>query len=480
MQAEMPFVASEAWAQAISRELLGLKGGFYNKIHTCIIASGWETVLSNDNYNFAKNDAAIRAAVTAHHEKGDDVRPMTGYSWMVGEAYRLSAKLFGWSTVSFTTFFYIWLWGSAFLFYLAFKEDNDALNCQSLAAFSICLIIISAPHIQQLYALHNTRGWTILTLFPALHGWFACLRPDNRKILLGVAQVLLAFPACLTRPTALWLPAFLLMVFLANIVLGKNKSAGTRPQMRLILSSGMFLTAIMLSAGFAWAENSAGRKDAYTKWHSVAVGLGMSEGLRSLWAEEKTSSPGWRLVEQPQDMNAYQLVLAFLKASNRNEELNSYTVSGGKMVVTREFDWQSYERHCKEAVFWLLQKSSSGNLILLALKKCFQFLVGFWIPGWGPAWLSVPFLLLAGIYSRMIQLGRFAACPTAAPFFLILLFVTGPIVVTYPQPHGLVEGLVVYASLVLIFASLVISFVIKETLFRLGPSISRAPLGKVC
>lgn len=469
MQAEMPVVASEAWAQAISKEVLGLKSGFYDEVRVRILESGWETVLSNNNYNSIKNDAAIRAAATAHYERTGDFRPMTGYSWVVGEAYRLSAKLFGWSTVSFTILFYIWLLTSALLFYASFKEDKNASNCMSLAIFSMCLIVITAPHIQQLNALHSTRGWTILTLLPALHGWFACLRPNCKNLLMGAAQVLLALPACLARPTALWLPAFLLIVFCGNMLLKRNQFSVVASGRHLIWSFGIFLGTIILSTGFGLVENSAGRKDAYTKWHSVAVGLGMSENIKTLWADPRGSFRGWKVVEQPQDMDAYQLVLAYLKSMNRSDELNAYTVSGGKMVVTKDFDWQGYESHCKAAVLWILQKSQPMDLVILGVKKVLQFIAGFWLPGWGPAWWSVPFLTLAPIYSWMNRLGRLSVYETAAPFFLILLMIIVPIVVTYPQPHGLAEGLAAYAALVLVFASLATSFFVDKKNIHLGP-----------
>lgn len=467
MQAEMPQVASEAWAQAISKEVLRLKSGFYDEVHARILAAGWVTTLANDNYNSAKNDAAIYAAATANYEL-KKYRQMTGYSWVVGEAYRLSARLFGWSTVSFTILFYIWLLISAFIFTTSFKEDNSAMNCMSLAIFSMCLIAISAPHIQQLHAFHNTRGWTILTLLPALHGWFACQRPDCKKFLMGAVQVLLALPACLARPTALWLPAFLLIVFCGNMLLRRNKFWVPGSPRCLAWSSGIYLGTIILSAGFVLAENSVGRKDAYTKWHSVAVGLGMSENIRNLWTEKKSHSGSWRLIEQPQDKHAYMLVHSYLKLSNRDVEFKSYTVSGGNMLVTKDFDWQSYEKHCKDAVFWLLQKSQLTDLVILGGKKVLQFIAGFWVSEWGPAWWSVPFLVLAPIYSWMIHLGRLSVYDTAVPFFLILLMLIGPIIVTYPQPHGLAEGLSAYAALVLVFTSMCISFFVGKK-FPLGP-----------
>jgi hypothetical protein len=57
------------------------------------------------------------------------------------------------------------------------------------------------------------------------------------------------------------------------------------------------------------------------------------------------------------------------------------------------------------------------------------------------------------VYAGMISLGRFRTAKVIAPFLLILGFLLIPIIIAYPQPHGLSEGLVAYCAVVLLLFS---------------------------
>lgn len=452
MQPEMPAVSGMSWAQAISQRFYNLGNGYYESIYAKLLNSGWEQNFTNDNYNAKQNDKALQSAVTEKYKNLGSICYLKGYSDLVGKAYGLSAKIFGWSTLGFAIFFYLWLMISVALFYFSFAGNDNALIALSLALFSMSCVNLAAPHIQQLYAFHNTRAWTVLTLIPALHIWFASLRPSTTNQLGLLGQILLAFPAICVRPTAQWLLVFLFTVSFANVGLRVLREKQI-PSFAEICGWSLLFIGTSLLANLANQKELRDPKQIYTKWHSVAVGLGMSDKIQAVWREGSGTLLPPEIIRQPRDGDAYQLVLAFLKNVDRNQELSAYYAPGGIMVVTEDFNWLKYEQHCKNAVFWLLGKSRKWDLLCLCGIKIRQFLFSLWVEGWGPSWSMVFLAPLVLVYAGMISFGRFRTYQVIAPFLLILGFLFIPIIITHPQPHGLSEGLVAYCAVVLLLFS---------------------------
>ena len=191
----------------------------------------------------------------------------------------------------------------------------------------------------------------------------------------------------------------------------------------------------------------------YPKWHAIALGMARSDKVKAVWKEGRgpLTPPG--IIREADDMDGYQLVLAYLKNAGRNQELSAYSAPSGIMRITEDFNWIKYDQQCKDAVFWLLGKSRTWDLLCLEVSKVRQFLIAFWIEGWGPSWWIVILAPMGLVYAGMISLGRFQTSKVIAPFLLILGFLLIPIIIAYPQPHGLSEGLVAYCAVVLLLFS---------------------------
>jgi hypothetical protein len=452
MQPEMPAVSGPSWAQAISQRFYNLGSGYYESIYAKLLHSGWEQNFTNNNYNAKQNDKALQSTAMEKYKDLGSICYLKGYSDLVGKAYGLSAKIFGWSTLGFAIFFYLWLMTSVALFYFSFAGDDNALIALSLALFSMSCVNLAAPHIQQLYAFHNTRAWTVLTLIPALHIWFASLRPSTTNQLGALGQILLAFPAICVRPTAQWLLVFLFTASFANVGWRVLRDKQIPSFAEICGWSVLFVGAAFLTS----LENRKEIRDPkqiYTKWHAIALGMGMSDKIQAVWREGTAPLSPPRIIREASDMDGYQLVLAYLKNAGRNQELSAYSAPGGIMRITEDFNWNKYDQQCKDAVFWLLGKSRTWDLLCLEGSKIRQFLIAFWVEGWGPSWWMGILAPLGLVYAGMISLGRFQTSKVIAPFLLILGFLFIPIFIAYPQPHGLSEGLVAYCSVVLLLFS---------------------------
>jgi hypothetical protein len=451
MQPEMPVLSASAWAQAISHEQYKVKRGFYDGIYQKLVESGWEMEFTNHNYNSKKNDEALKRTAMRKLENTGAISSIQWWSPVMGTAYGISAKIFGWSTMGFAVFFYSWLMISVALFYFSFAGNDNALNALSLVLFSMSCVNLAAPHIQQLYAFHGTRGWTVLSLIPAMHIWFATLRPSTTNQLGALGQILLAFPAICVRPSAQWLFAFVLIipsVYFGIQVLRSNRM----PSIAEILQKTALIGGVLLLANTMERSKDFGL-GGYPKWHPIAVGMGMSDKIQAVWREGRGPLSPRRFIREASDMDGYQLVLAYLKKEARVQELSVYSAPDGIMRITEDFNWVKYDKQCKDAIFWLLSKSRTRDLLCLGASKIRQFLIGFWVEGWGPSWWVVILAPLGLVYAVMISFGRFQASRVIAPFLLILGFLFIPIVITYPQPHGLSEGLVAYCSVVLLLFS---------------------------
>ena len=451
MQPDIPSQTAASWAQAISQKCYHLKEGYYKSIYEKLLNSGWEQNFSMHNYNAKQNDKALQSAAMEKYENLGAICGLKEASVMVGKIYGLSATIFGWSTLGCAIFFYLWLMISAALFYFSFSGNDDALIALSLALFSMSCVNLAAPHIQQLNALHSTRGWTVLALIPALHIWFATLRPSTTNQLGALGQILLAFPAICVRPSAQWLFAFFLII--PSVYFGAR---ALRSKCRLSIAEILQKTALIASV-FLLAYTMQRNKDvglsSYPKWHAIALGMARSDKVKAVWKEGRgpLTPPG--IIREADDMDGYQLVLAYLKNAGRNQELSAYSAPSGIMRITEDFNWIKYDQQCKDAVFWLLGKSRTWDLLCLEVSKVRQFLIAFWIEGWGPSWWIVILAPMGLVYAGMISLGRFQTSKVIAPFLLILGFLLIPIIIAYPQPHGLSEGLVAYCAVVLLLFS---------------------------
>ena len=316
MQPELPVVAVASWAQAISQKLYNLEKGYYESIYAKLVDSGWVLNFANHTYNAEQNNKALQSAAVEKYKNLGSICYLKGYSDLVGKAYGLSAKIFGWSTLGFAIFFYLWLMTSVALFYFSFAGNDNALTALSAALFSMSCVSLAAPHIQQLYAFHGTRGWTVLTLIPALHIWFATLRPSTTNQLGALGQILLAFPAICVRPTSQWLFAFFFTASFANVgwrVLREKQI----PSFAEICGWSLLFIGTSLLANLANQKELRDPKQIYTQWHSVAVGLGMSDKIQAVWREGSGTLLPPEIIRQPRDGDAYQLVLAFLKNVDR-------------------------------------------------------------------------------------------------------------------------------------------------------------------
>lgn len=451
MQPDPPALTAASWAQAISQKCYNLKNGYYKSIYDRLSHSGWEQNFPMHNYNAKQNDKALKSAAMEKYEDLGAICGLKEQSVMVGKIYGLSATIFGWSTLGYAIFFYIWLMISAALFNFSFAANDDALIALSLALFSMSCVNLAAPHIQQLYAFHSTRGWTVLALIPALHIWFATLRPSTTNQLGAFGQILLAYPAICVRPSAQWLFAFFMIIpsvhFGVRFLRSKCRLSIVEIIQKTVLIGSVFLLAYTMQRSKDFGLSS------YPKWHAIALGMGISDKIQAVWREGTAPLSPPRIIREASDMDGYQLVLAYLKNAGRNQELSAYSAPGGIMRITEDFNWNKYDQQCKDAVFWLLGKSRTWDLLCLEGSKIRQFVIAFWVEGWGPSWWMGILAPLGLVYAGMISLGRFQTSKVIAPFLLILGFLFIPILIAYPQPHGLSEGLVAYCSVVLLLFS---------------------------
>jgi len=455
LQAELPANARRAWATAISKEIWNLPRGYYKEISDQILLGGWEDKLSKTNFDFAKNNKALKQAVDHRIIGNNTVSRFQEYSPALSIFYRFSTKLMGWNVLGPALIIYGLLFISLFTFYFSLKTDKAAMCALGAVSISMALINHSAPSIQELLAFHNSRAWSVLLLMPALQLAFFNQNPSKNGLLWVLLQFCLAVPALAVRPSSIWL---VYMGCGLPIILLSIRAFKTRQIIpkRFML---MCLPGIILAGLYYFITQNVKKTDpeaGYPKWHSIGVGLMMGNGVRKHAQVEGCGPRSFKLIHQPSDLDCYRLVLKLLKGAT-GEGIKKYKLKDGMFIFNEEFNWQTYDSDCKNAVLNLLKKCSITDLVLVGIQKTTHFMVSLFVPQWGPSWKLIFLIPFVPICNSAINSGKIQRGTTVWPVLMSLGFSLLPMLAAYPQPHGLTEQYVMLTSLLFLLSPIFFS-----------------------
>ena len=455
LQAELPGNARRAWATAITKDIWNVPRGYYKEISDQILQGGWEDRLSKTNIDFVKNNKALEHAVDHKLILDKTVSRFQEYSPALSIFYQFSTKLMGWNVLGPALIIYGLLFISLFTFYCALKTDKAAMCILGVVSISMALINHAAPSMQELLAFHNSRAWSVLLAIPALQLIIFNQNPSKNGLLWVLLQFCLATPALAVRPSSIWLVYMGCSLPIISLSLQAFKTRQIIPK-RFVL---MCMPGLILAGLYYFITQNVKKTDpeaGYTKWHSIGVGLMMGNGVRKHAQVEGCGPRSYKLVTQPSDLDCYRLVLKFLKGPT-GEGIEKYKLKDGMFVFNEEFNWQTYDSDCMDAVLELLNKCSIMDLVLVEIKKATQFIVVLFAPGWGPSWKLLFIILLVPIYNKAVNSAQIQWKTIVRPIFICLVFSVLPMLATYPQPHGLTEQYVILTSLLFLLSPIFFS-----------------------
>lgn len=438
-QAELPTHLCKSWSVVLSRNFCYLKSGYYDEIYNELAKNNFKNSFEHEFhkkiFSYRQNNRALKKTILKLPENNLNVKSIDTVR-VLPEICVLASKIFGYNVVYPNLFFYGMLFCSAIIFYRTFFENNRAIISLSLVLISISGVVIKAPEIGQLYALHNTRGWTVLTVIPALHLWYFITSSKPQKALPLGFQLFLPSLVMFERQTSFWFFIYLALVLVVHFFLDKH-------QKKINLKKGfcicfvLLLNILILFVFFSKKENKTSR---YPIWHAVLTGLLLNENARTLAG----LNDGRKGLTGASDNDSFKAVYLFLLNKNKIQSNAQKT-----LIIKDQFDWNKYDADARDTSVAILKGINILSLTKTQLIKVFLFFKYFFSEGSGLGWILVPYVFITPFLFINICKEKITNLKFLEPLIIIFIVSLTPILATYVQPHGLTECLVALFSVIL-------------------------------
>jgi hypothetical protein len=394
----------------------------------------------------------------------------------------LAFELFGWNVEAFYSFYFAILIVSVGLFILCYHADT--LPLLVLSAVLVALLTLLDTQFfsnVNVRTLHNQRFLGSLCLVPYLHLFFAILL--YRKVTWWRVAVTVLQAAVLTflmfaRSSAFWMILSLAAVIGVNAYFRLGRSyveAKMKRFANLALSWPSFLIVGGLVASLAYKSETLHpiySLDVYIPYHMIWHNAYMGLGLHPEWNERGDKHKGKPISAPGSDHMAYEGAVAEAETYyGITESYLNNNVLGGyaaprmrlheKLIRDRFLRFAFHNpRFVLEVYLWYKPK-----LFFQELARTFT---GYrWTLG--PLLCQIVFLALGVAMWRLLDIPRDVRRTLAAGILVTGVMSTIPIVWTYPWRHVAGEQFLILITIVLYFASSLLSMAWS----RVGPLVLR-------
>jgi hypothetical protein len=351
----------------------------YKQIFNTLLLNGMDGinwVTANYSREPGVLNYAIQKAIALEDPTSSGLQYIAYYEPGIADYYKLSFLLFGYKIESFFYLYFLILFISTLVYFFQFKKQPIAiaiLNIYLLSHLSILLLIPSIGG-DQLWALHSSRGITVLCILPILHILFLTLYSSKQKphysTLLGATiQIVLFLFVLRIRFSGNWLLLFLVSVCVVSIGFQYIKerrrinpmllTARLWPMMLVILAvlTMKAIAPFTLDPGYFTGSGLP----RYPFWHGIYLGFGYSthlseqlrEGIRSC-QEDCYEKYGMKPDDAFNDAFGAQAVYNQLQKSGIPVKTVFETHPDGKIASVH--NWRSYEKVMSGVVLGTIEK----------------------------------------------------------------------------------------------------------------------------